>query len=146
MYNKRIKIFIILIASLYLVCLLRLTQMQLLPDSSLQDEIAKLKLQRGRYSQLKTVRGKILDRNGKVLAADEPQFKLHINYKLTSYMDKRVQRAKLLNPNLEISEVKKQLETGLEDLQQIIDKCTHFGVDRIELENKIKSINNLIWV
>ena len=146
MYNKRIKIFIILIAALLLCCLLRLIQMQLLPNSSLQDEIAKLKLQRGRYSQLKTVRGKILDRNAKVLAADEPQFKLHINYKLTSHMDQRVQRAKLLNQNLDISEVQKQRETGLEDLQQIIDKCTHFGVDRIELENKIKNINNLIWV
>jgi len=96
MYDKRIKIFVILIAALFLGCLLRLIQMQLLPDSSLQDEIAQLKLQRGLSRQLKTVRGKILDRNGKILAADEPKFKLHINYRLSSFLDERVQQAKLL--------------------------------------------------
>jgi len=53
-----------------LMCVLRLAQMQLLADSGLQDEIAKLKQQRGSSRQLKTVRGRILDRNGNVLAAD----------------------------------------------------------------------------
>jgi len=96
MYDKRIKIFIILTASLFLICLLRLTQMQLLPDSSLQHEIAKLKLQEGLSRQLKTIRGKILDRNGKMLAADEVKFKLHIDYKLSSFFDQRLQQAKLI--------------------------------------------------
>ncbi len=151
MYNKRIKIFIILIASLYLVCLLRLTQMQLLPDSSLQDEIAKLKLQEGLSRQLKTIRGKILDRKGKTLAADEVKFKLHINYRLSSFFDERVQQAKLLraaqrnNPDEARNKVTKEILTKLEDLQQIIDKCVHFGLEREDVQNRINRINNEIW-
>jgi len=83
MYDKRIKIFIILIALFLLACLLRLAQMQLLSDSSLQDEIARLKQQRGLSRQLKTVRGKILDRKGRILAANEPRFQLHMDYRLS---------------------------------------------------------------
>ena len=151
MYNKRIKIFIILIASLYLVCLLRLTQMQLLPDSSLQDEIAKLKLQEGLSRQLKTIRGEILDRKGKTLAADKVQFQLHINYRLSSFFDERVQQAKLLraaqrnNPDEARNKVTKEILTKLEDLQQIIDKCVHFGLEREDVQNRINRTNNEIW-
>ena len=94
MYDKRIKIFIILSACLLLLCLLRLTQMQLLPDSSLQYDIAKLKRQRSLSRQLGTVRGRILNREGKVLAGDEPQFQLHINYRLSCFMDERLGLAK----------------------------------------------------
>lgn len=43
MYNKRIKIFIIISAALLLACLLRLAQLQLLADSSVQKGIAELK-------------------------------------------------------------------------------------------------------
>ena len=71
MYDKRIKIFVIISALLLLVCLLRLIQMQLLPTSSVQSDIEELKRQRGQSQELKTVRGEILDRTGKkVLAAD----------------------------------------------------------------------------
>ena len=151
MYDKRIKIFIILSACLLLLCLLRLTQMQLLPDSSIQDDIAKLKRQRSMSRQLGTVRGKILDRKGKVLAGDEPQFQLHINYRLSCFMDERLRRAKLLkaarrdDAAIASAEVEKELQAGLEDLQQIIDKCTYFGLERADIENRIKTINNRIW-
>ncbi len=151
MYDKRIKIFIILSACLLLLCLLRLTQMQLLPDSSLQYDIAKLKRQRSLSRQLGTVRGRILDREGKVLAGDEPQFQLHINYRLSCFMDERVGRAKLLkaarrdDAAIASAEVEKELQTGIEDLQQIIDKCTYFGLERADIENRIKTINNRIW-
>jgi len=151
MYNKRIKIFVILSAVLLLVCLLRLTQMQLRYDSALQDEIAELKQQRGLSRQLKTVRGKILDRKGRVLATDEPQFRLYINYKLSCFMDERLQEAKLLraasreNANLALSSVKEEMEAKLEDLQQIIDKCVYFGLERADIEDRIKKINNETW-
>jgi len=135
MYEKRSKIFVILTASLMLVCLLRLIQMQLLPSSFLQDEIAKLKRQRGRYRQLKTVRGKIFDRKGRILAVDEPKFQLHINYKLTSFVDNRVGQKM----------PQEQMQSRLEDLQQIIDKCTYFGPERENIESKIKKINDSIW-
>jgi penicillin-binding protein 2 len=151
MYNKRIKVFIILSALLLLVCLLRLAQMQLLSHSFYRDKIAELKVQKGLSRQLKTIRGKILDRKGRILAADEPQFQLNINYDLSCFMDERVRRAKLLraarghNANLELNSVQKELETKLEDLQQIIDRCTYFGLERADIEGKIKNINNKIW-
>jgi len=144
-------------AALLLLCLLRLTQMQLLPDSSLQIDIAELK--KGISRQLKTVRGKILDRNGKVIAADVPKFWLHINYELTSIMDERVRhpaptlelRAKLLetadsaNKNfLQAGALSSKVGAG-EDLQQLIDKCTHFGLERADIEEKISEINNHVW-
>ena len=151
MYDKRIKIFIILSAALLLLCLLRLTQMQLLSHSFYRDRIAKLKLQKGLSLQLKTVRGKILDRKGRILATDEPKFQLYINYGLTSFMDDRLRRAKLLrttgqhNANPALANMQKEWEDGLKDLQQIIDKCTYFGLERTHIEDKIKKINDKIW-
>ncbi len=158
MYDKRIKIFVILSVALLLVCLLRLTQMQLLPDSSLQDEIEELKRQRGLSRRLKTIRGRILDRRGRVLAADEPQFQLCINYKLSCFFDERVRQAKLLkaaqkhkaNPSgpaaeQKLLDVRKELEAKLEDLRHIIEKCTYFGLKRADIEERITEINNKIW-
>jgi len=151
MYNRRVEIFIAFSALLLLVCILRLAQMQLLPNSRVQDAIAELKRQRGQYQQLKTLRGKILDRNGKVLALDEPRFELHIDYSLTRFVDERVREAKLIkarrqnNTNILIPEVQKQLQTGYEDLQRIIYKCIHFGLSRDEIEDRINQINDKIW-
>ena len=151
MYDKRIKIFVILIALLLLVFLMRLAQMQLKSDSFYQDRIAELKLQKGRSWQLRTVRGRILDRRGRVLAVDEPKFQLHINYKLSSLMDERVRRAKLLraarepDPDTVLYKVQKELEAGTDDLQQIIDKCAYFGLERADIEDRIKKINDRVW-
>jgi penicillin-binding protein 2 len=149
MYDKRVKIFVIVIGLLLLVCVLRLVQMQLLADSSLQDAIAEL--QQGKAHQLKTVRGTILDRKGKVLAVDEPRFQLCIEYKLSRFLDQRVARARLLraakqnNAEAALPKVQKELQAGLENLQQVIEKCTRFGHERAEIEQKIKNINDRMW-
>jgi penicillin-binding protein 2 len=152
MYDKRIKIFVILSALLLLVCLLRLTQMQLLPTSSVQSDIEELKRQRGQSQELKTVRGKILDRTGKkVLATDEPQFQLCINYKLTCFMDDRIWDARLLSAADKedtdaVAKVQKELNIGLADLNQIISKCAQFkGVQPLEIKKEIQRINDFIW-
>jgi penicillin-binding protein 2 len=154
MYEKRIKIFVILSCLLLLICLLRLTQMQLLPSSSVQHDIEELKRQRGQSQQLKTVRGKILDRTGnveKAIATDEPQFQLCINYSLSSLMDDRVREGMLLravekdNPDA-VAKVQKKLDSGMADLNQIINKCAQFkAVDPSEIKNEIQSINDHIW-
>jgi penicillin-binding protein 2 len=116
--------------------------------------IAELKLQKGVSRQLKTIRGKILDRNGKILATDESRFHLHISYRLNSIFDERVQRAKLLRArrrsqlagtNSSVLEARKELQDSLEDLQLIIDKCTYFGPERADIEQQIYKINNKIW-
>ena len=151
MYDKRIKIFVIISALLLLVCLLRLTQMQLLPTSSVQSDIEELKRQRGQSQELKTVRGKILDRTGKALATDEPQFQLCINYKLTCFMDDRIREDRLSSaaekedPDA-VANVQKKLDLGLTDLNQIINKCAQFkGVEPTEIKNEIRKINDYIW-
>jgi len=149
MYDKRVKIFVIVIGLLLLVCVLRLVQMQLLADSSLQDAMAEL--QQGKAHQLKTVRGTILDRKGKVLAVDEPRFQLCIEYKLSRFLDERVARARLLraakqnNAEAALPKVQKELQAGLDNLQQVIEKCTRFGHERAEIEQKIKNINDRMW-
>jgi len=154
MYDKRIKIFVIISALLLLVCLLRLTQMQLLPTSSVQSDIEELKRQRGQSQELKTVRGKILDRTGnkdKALATDEPQFQLCINYKLTCFMDVRIREGRLTSAAEKedtdaVAKVQKELDLGLTDLNQIINKCAQFkGVEPTEIKNEIQKINDYIW-
>jgi len=144
MYEKRIKIFVILSALLLLLCLLRLAQMQLLPDSSLQIDIAELK--KGISEQLKTVRGEILDRNGRVIAADVPLCWLCMNYELTSIMDERVQQAKRLRADVQHTQYAiRDTRYEFEDLQRLIDKCTYFGLQRRDIEAKIAEINNDVW-
>jgi penicillin-binding protein 2 len=154
MYDKRIKIFIIIIAALLLVCLLRLAQMQLLTASSVQHEIAELKRQRAQTQQLKTLRGKILDRKGRVLALDRPRFYLCVNYNLSCYLDDRVRQVMLLKAdraskrtesNTPLGDMRNELEDKLDDLDRIIQKCAGFGLERNEIESKIKLINDRVW-
>ncbi len=152
MYNKQIKIFVIIIALFFIVFLLRLAQMQLLSGSFYRDRISHLELQSRRTRQLKTVRGRILDRNGKVLAVDEPRFQLHIDYSLTSVMDERVRQSELLvaadkdATGVSMAEVEKRLYAGLSELEQIISKCAQFrGVEPSKIEAEIQRINNFIW-
>jgi cell division protein FtsI/penicillin-binding protein 2 len=118
------------------------------------EQIAELKLQQGVSRQLKTIRGKILDRKGRELASNEPQFQLHINYKLTSLLDERVRRAKLLRlakksmltgSKLSLSEERNKLYAKLKDLEKIIDKCTYFGFEQADIERTIARINDKIW-
>ncbi len=151
MYSKRVKIFVVLSAIVLFVYLLRLIQMQVLPRSSVQGKIAELELQRGLTCRLNTLRGKMLDRKGKVLATDELRFQLNISYKLTCFADERVRRAKLLravkksNQDTAAVLVQEEIETRLENLQQVIDKCVQFGVERGDMEDIIKGINDRIW-
>ncbi|MBW7990718.1 MAG: hypothetical protein FVQ84_11985 [Planctomycetes bacterium] len=151
MYEKRIKFFIILSSLLLFLCLLRLIQMQLLPTSSVQGDIDQLKRQMGQSRQLKTVRGEILDTKGNVLATDEPHFQLCIDYKFSSFLDDRVGRRKLLraadkdDPDA-VDKVQKELKLGLEDLNQVIDKCAQFrGVESSKIRTEIQRINDDIW-
>jgi penicillin-binding protein 2 len=151
MYEKRIKIFVILSTLLLLVCMTRLIQMQLLPTSSVQGDIEQLKRQQGRSRQLQTVRGRICDRFGNELAIDEPHFQMCIDYKFSSYMDERVRKGRLLKaastaePGA-VDKMRKELDSGLEDLAQVINKCAQFrGVNASDIRAEINRMNNEIW-
>ena len=151
MYERRVKIFVLVSALVLLVCVVRLTQMQLLPSSSLQANIEQLKLQRGRRLQLRSVRGKILDRKGRVLAMDEPGFQLSIEYGLSCFLDERVRTARLLraaarnDADTALPKVRKKLQEGRENVQHVIEKCTRFGFTHADVEARIRQINDKIW-
>ncbi|MHC4911791.1 MAG: penicillin-binding transpeptidase domain-containing protein, partial [Planctomycetota bacterium] len=151
MFDKRVKIFVILIAILLLFCLVRLTQMQLVSGSFYRDKIAQLKLQQGLSQQLKTIRGRILDRKDEILAGDEPEFQLHINYALSRFMDERVREARLQqaagenSADLAQAGIEQELQSKLKDLELIIDKCAYFGFERTEIEDRIRTINERTW-
>ena len=152
MYNRRVKIFVIFSLLLLAICLLRLAQMQLLTASSVQNEIAELKLQRGQSKQLQTIRGRILDRNGKVLAMDEPRFWIHINYDLSSFLDERVRKAMLAeaaarrDADVAVPKVDEEIREKLEDLQLIIEKCAQFkAVEPSVIWDEIQKINDYVW-
>lgn len=152
MYSKRVKILVMFGVLLLGLCLLRLAQMQLLTASSVQEKIAELKRQRGQSKQLKTIRGKILDRNGRVLAIDEARFSVHINYRLCSYLDERVRQNLLdraagqADPDKTIAKTKEEISAKLEDLEQIINKCARLGaVDPSQIRGEIQKVNDLVW-
>ena len=154
MFNKRIKIFILITASLLLLCLLRLAQMQFVSHASYMEKINELKLQQGVSRQLRTIRGKIFDRKGRILATNEPQFQLHINYNLCSIMDERVQRAKLLRVagrtpvttlKAALSKAREEIDVKLQVLTGIMEKCRYFARDQTDIEQEITNINDRIW-
>jgi penicillin-binding protein 2 len=152
MYHKQIKIFVIILTFFLLAFLLRLAQMQLLSNSFYRDKITKLKLQKSRSRQFKTVRGKILDRNGKVLAVDEPQFQLYISYSLTCLMDDRVRQGILLkvadkdNTGVATANAQQKIDDGIAEVNQIIDKCAQLGgVSPSEIKAEIQKINDTVW-
>ncbi|MBN1360906.1 MAG: hypothetical protein JW993_09950 [Sedimentisphaerales bacterium] len=150
MYDRRLKIFIGAAATLLLIAVLRLVQMQLLADSRLQDEIAALKQVRGKSRHFGTVRGDILDRNGKVLATDVPQFQIVISYHLTSFGDPRVLRAaearvRETSDDPSLYEFRTEVEARRADLGRIITDCTRFGVSMQEVAASVREINNFLW-
>lgn len=150
MYDRRVKIFIALSLTVLLIGLLRLVQMQLLADSSLQDEIAALKRQRGRSRQLNTLRGQILDRKGRVLATDSPQFQVAVDYRLTRFWDDRVVEAMELlardrtDPSA-LYDVQDEIEAKRADLQRIIHDCNAFGGSSEYVESQIRNLNDDRW-
>ncbi len=152
MYNKRIIIFIILSLSILGVCVTRLADMQLRENSFYQERIKDLKSRRGNSYQLKTLRGSILDRNGKILAEEDPTFKLKISYQLAKYMDERVIKAMLLKaknspePTEKLANLHEEIKNRKDELTIIIDKCFLFGYDKDTIEKKINSINDRIWM
>ncbi|MHC4356022.1 MAG: penicillin-binding protein 2, partial [Planctomycetota bacterium] len=152
MYEKRIRIFVIFSLLLLAVCVLRLAQMQLITASTVQNEIADLKRRRGQSEQFKTLRGRILDREGNVLAMDQARFWIYVDYELSCFMDDRVRQAILLRaaeagePDTARAEAEKEIREKIEDLRNIVDKCSQFkAVETWAIEQDIQKINDEIW-
>lgn len=150
MYEKRVKVFVGICLAVLLICLLRLAQMQLRADDSLREEIAGLMESRSLVKQFKTLRGKILDRRGEILAADMPQFQICINYRLSCFLDERVVIAKLAaakagDAHASFAEISRRVTDKRQDLQYLIDKCSLFGLSRRQIEDRITALNDAVW-
>ena len=94
MYDKRLKIFVIICAVPFAAAVVRLAQMQLVSQIFIPQSLNEF--QQNKAKPLRTVRGKILDRNGKLVAGNEPRFWLCINYNLTCFADERFWQAELV--------------------------------------------------
>jgi penicillin-binding protein 2 len=151
MYSKRIKIFIIASLLILSVWIGRLIQMQIIMASDVQKEIAGLKKQLGQTQQLKTLRGSIIDRRGRILAFDEPKFRLCIDYTLSCYRDERITECMRLlaanksDPQNAIKEINEEINNKVEDIKAIINQCELFGFEPNQIEEKLNQINNKIW-
>ncbi len=67
------------------ICVFRLIDMQLLSTSFYREQVSQLRIQSGSLVPIRTLRGRILDRKGEVLATDEPRFWLAIKAIRPSY-------------------------------------------------------------
>jgi penicillin-binding protein 2 len=150
MYKKRMAILVIAGTILLGVCVLRLIDMQLLSTSFYREQVAQLRIQSGSFQQVRTMRGKILDRKGQILAEDEPKFWLAVNYDLSRYLDERVfqalsLRAKSKEPDANTSGLQQEFADRQEDLELLIDKCVQFGMPRQDVVVRLQKINDKIW-
>ncbi|NQV31993.1 MAG: hypothetical protein HQ515_04825 [Phycisphaeraceae bacterium] len=149
-YNKRVKILAIVTGLLMLIPIFRLAQLQLFSSPSYLAEIDRL--QQGRSRQTQTIRGRILDRNGLVIASEEPLFKLYVTYnKVTRYADERVRLAMQLSaqsnpdPDKALAKVNEEIKEGLDRIDYLLRLCREFGFSSAEIHDRITSKNNEIW-
>ncbi|HEX42715.1 MAG TPA: hypothetical protein ENN81_11755, partial [Phycisphaerales bacterium] len=145
MFEKRLRIFIGLSLLMLAVCVGRLAQMQFVNRSAVERAIRTLKDEWSRSSQFTTVRGKILDRKGRVLALDEPRFYLHISYRLSSILDERVRRAAREATNPAKDETPEALQSRLDEVNIVLDKCTAFNMSRADMEKRLGELNDRMW-
>ncbi len=148
--RRRVQIFVTLSLLLLMIAIGRLAQMQLPANSAIQAEITRLKRQRAQSQQFKTLRGKILDRHGKELATDTPQFQISINYQLTKYWDVRVRKAmhnlaENKSDPMALDKLYDEITAKRDQIKQIIQDCMKFGVTERYINDRIRNINNVIW-
>jgi penicillin-binding protein 2 len=150
MYKKRIAILVTAGAVLLTVCVLRLADMQLLSNSFYREQVAQLRLKSGLSQQVRTLRGRIFDRKGRVLATDEPRFWLGISYELSRFLDERVRQAIVLlaeskNPDANTAVIQREFDARLNDLELLTAKCAQFGMSREDVVLRLQKTNDRIW-
>ncbi|MHC4717393.1 MAG: penicillin-binding transpeptidase domain-containing protein, partial [Planctomycetota bacterium] len=86
MYERRLKIFLTMVAAAMTIVLARLVHMQLV----MADDYRRRAAQSLVYDEpLPTARGQVLDRNNRVLAVDEPCYDLCLHYQMLTQDDPR---------------------------------------------------------
>jgi penicillin-binding protein 2 len=151
MHNRRLKIFAFLCVLFTAVCIVRLGYIQLYRHSTWQSQLEKIRT--GASKVLPALRGKILDRNGKVLAADEAEFALCIDYKYARLADERFWRVQIIRNmgEADIENISKKIRAqyaeDFNNLNQIILKCAQFKNQTFEqVKTQInEQINDPLW-
>ncbi len=149
-YNKRVKIFVVITGLLVLIPIGRLAQLQLFSSPAYLEEVERLL--DGDSQQTQTIRGQILDRHNRVIASEEPLFKLYVRYdKITCYVDPNVQLAMRLSaqkksdPSKALAKVNEKIEKGLERVAYLLTLCEEFGFSSEAINKKIALENKNIW-
>jgi len=151
MYNRRLKIFAFLCVLFAVVCVVRLGYIQLYRHSAWQSQLEKIRT--GASKLLPALRGRILDRNGKVLATDEAKFALCINYKYARLADERFWRVQVLRSMGEADienvgeKIRAEYAEDFNNLNEIILNCAHFRNQTFEqVKTQInEQINEPMW-
>ncbi|MGA2916387.1 MAG: penicillin-binding transpeptidase domain-containing protein [Sedimentisphaerales bacterium] len=152
MSGRRLKIFAFLCFLLTSLCVARLAFIQLNPRSVWQSQLEKIYASRSK--ELPSLRGKILDRNGKILATDEARFALCIDYQFARLLDERFWKVQLLralndgeNAENAGEKIRKKFTDDFNTLNQIIYKCAQFkNLSPDDIKTQIsEQINEPIW-
>ncbi len=128
MYSRRLYSFVFICGLSVSLCLVRLGHLQLVEGDSYRESIEKARILDP--MQLPTIRGKILDRDGNVLAVDTASFSLYINYSLTRLLDDRFWQMSLISETDEDTTaeeaelaLRKDFQDDLASLGKVLDVC-----------------------
>ncbi len=126
MSDKRLKIFAFFCIIFAGVLILRLAHIQLNPKSAWQSQLEKIKVSKS--TLLASLRGKILDRNGKPLAENQACFTVCIDYKLSRLADERFWIAQSLRYTDEEQRqrIKEKYQADFNSLNEAIYKLAEF--------------------
>ncbi|AQT70116.1 Penicillin-binding protein A [Anaerohalosphaera lusitana] len=152
MYKRRLHIFIVLSILVTSAGVARLAFLQIAAKRQAREEIRLSRILAP--IQLPTVRGSILDRNGRILAVDRPAFHVQVNYQLTRLLDERFWQANILKDIAGGDKTIEQAETDLREyyaedisrLMQIMERCAQMADTPIsDIEQRIRDINDEVW-
>ncbi len=151
MSGRRLKIFTFLCFLFAAVCIARLASIQLNPRSVWQSQLEKIYAAKSK--NLPALRGRILDRNGRILAADEAKFALCIDYQFARLLDEKFWKVQLLqalngaDAQNAGEKIRGKFADDFNTLNEIIYKCAQFrNLTAEEVKTQINErINEPIW-
>jgi penicillin-binding protein 2 len=151
MFHRKLYIFIGICILGMMICLVRLWDLQVTDCLRARQRIERLRILPPR--QLPTLRGKIMDRNDRVLAADQPFFYLQLNYELLRLLDDRYWQANIrqivatgLDAATAEEQLKKDWKDDIDQLTKTINFCIYTAdTDETRLYDKIAALNDRMW-
>lgn len=147
MSDKRLRIFAFFCIILAGLLIIRLAHIQLNPNSAWQGQLEKIKVSKS--TRLASLRGRILDRNGRVLAENQACFTVCIDYKLSRLADERfwISQAMRNTTDEQRKKIKEKYQADFNSLNEAIHKLAEFKkCTPEEITQQINTqINDPIW-